>query len=367
MIGEEVTSAAFSKARYKVRPKLFKHLCAKTFSIYNQMRNKKRWKGFLVLGVDGSTSNLPSSKNIESYFGIYSTNKHGVHRYTCRMLMVYDVLNKFVLSARLSRMCFGETRLTRECIQDLKDQIVNHLYVMDRNFDSFNLIKSVLKMDPKAHLCVRLSSRSNFYKKILAEQKEDFITNWEPSRKEKLTCKSKGLDFEPIPVRVTKVLLNTGEIEILISTLLDEKKYTSLDMSTLYSLRWGVEEGFKNLKPKMKLEYYGCKKTVGIYQEFYAHIFMMNLVALHGIIASPHIDVKHQERKYDYAYNWKNGYRFVRESFLDLVQNPRKINDIIDRIIDNFQRSLVAIIPGRSFVRDLRWNQVKTRITSFNK
>lgn len=331
------------------------------------MSVKKQWKGFLVLGVDGSTSNLPSSKDIQSYFGIYSTNKYGVNRYTCRMLMIYDVLNKFVLSARLSKMYFGESRLMRDCINDLAGKLKNHIYVMDRNFDSFNLIKSVLKIDPKAHLCVRLSSRSNFYKRVLEATSEGFLTTWHPSKKEKENCKKKGLDVEPIPVRATKVLLNTGEVEILISTLLNEKKYTSLDMATLYSLRWGVEEGFKNLKPKMKLEYYGCKKTIGVYQEFYAHIFMMNLVALHGIIASPYIDGKNQKRKYDYAYNWKNGYRFVRESFLDLLQNPRKIEDIIDGIIANFQRFLVAIIPGRSFVRDLRWNQVKTRITSFNK
>lgn len=338
-----------------------------TLACYLQMSCKKRWKGFLVLGIDGSTSNLPCSKSIKSYFGIYSTNKHGVNRYTARMLMVYDVLNKFVLSARLSKMCFGESRLMADCMKELAGKLSKFIYVMDRNFDSFGTIKSVLKIDPKAHLCVRLSSRSGFYKNVLADPSQDFVTTWEPSKKEQRSCKSKEISSEPIQVRITKVVLNTGEIEILVSTLLDQGKYSRSDMATLYSLRWGVEEGFKNLKPKMKLEYYGCKKPTGVYQEFYAHLFMMNLVALHGMIANLDIEESNKRKMHDYAYNWKNGYRFVRESILDFLSFSRKIRANLENIIQKMTLSLVAIIPGRTFVRDMRWNQVKTRITSYNK
>ncbi|MEM6831257.1 MAG: IS4 family transposase [Bacteroidota bacterium] len=367
IISGESSSAAFSKARYKVKCKFFKRLCSMTFSSYLRMSCKKRWKGFLVLGIDGSTSNLPSSKSIKSYFGVYATNKHGVNRYTARILMVYDVLNKFVLSARLSKMCFGESRLMSDCIKELAGKLSRYIYVMDRNFDSFSTIKSVLNMNAKTDLCIRLSSRPGFYKRVLADPSQDFITSWEPSPKEKRSCKSKEISSEPIQVRVTKVVLSTGEIEILISTLLDQRKYTRSDMATLYSLRWGIEEGFKNLKPKMKLEYYGCKKPAGVYQEFYAHIFMMNLVALHGMIASLDIEEGNKTKKYDYAYNWKNSYRFVRESIIDYLFFSRKIKANLEKIIQKITHSLVAIIPGRKFVRDMRWNEVKTRITSYNK
>jgi len=333
---------------------------------YLQMR-KKRWKNLLVLAIDGSTSCLPHSKEIESHFGTYSVNKHGIKRYKARMLMVYDVLNDFVLSARLSKMCFGETRLTSECIGELSGRLSRHIYVMDRNFDSFSLLKSILLTDGQAKLCVRLSSRSGFYKRILADDRDDFETVWHPSKTEQASCIVKGLDTKALHVRITKVTLSSGELEILVSTLMEMDTYSAEDLSTLYDLRWGVEEGFKNLKPKMKLEHYGCKKSVGVYQEFLAHIFMMNLVSLHGMTAQSVIEKETSHRKFSYTYNWKNGYRFLRGSIVRLLSESRKIGSLVEKAIRCFQSSLVSIRPGRNFVRDLRWSQIKTRITHYNK
>lgn len=102
--------------------------------------------------------------------------------------------------------------------------------------------------------------------------------------KGKRTCAEHGQDCEPIKVRVSKIKPTTGEIELLISSL-EPKNISLADINQLYTLRWGIEEGFKKLKPKMKLEQFGSRKPESINQEFEAHIFMMNLVALLGITA----------------------------------------------------------------------------------
>jgi len=60
--------------------------------------------------------------------------------------------------------------------------------------------------------------------------------------------------------------------------------------------------------------------------------------------------LKTKERKYTYKYNWVNAYKFVRYSFIDLFQTvdvEKVINDIISRI----EKSIMAIIPKRKFVR----------------
>ena len=54
----------------------------------------------------------------------------------------------------------------------------------------------------------------------------------------------------------------------------DLKQITKEDMKALFALRWGVEGGIKKLKPKMKLEKFGCRKQEGVYQDFYAHIWL---------------------------------------------------------------------------------------------
>lgn len=338
-----------------------------TFDCYLQMDCKKRWKSLLVLAIDGSTCSLPSHKAIESFFSVHSINKFGVKRYKARVLMVYDVLNKCVLSAMMSKMRFGEAKLLTNCIKQLTGKLSKHIYVMDRNFDGFCQIKGVLLVDPKAALCVRLSSRSGFFKRIMARPENDFTVEWGPSNTEKKNCRRNGLDTAPLLVRVTKVTLKTGEIEILVSNLMQMDQYTSDDLAYLYSLRWGVEEAFKNLKSKMKLEHFGCKKPRGVYQEFYAHIFMMNLVGLHGIIANASIEKKTAHRVHRYTYNWKNGYRFVRASLVKVMSKINNISKYIEWIIDHLQLSLIAIKPGRSFVRDMRWNEIKTRTSQYYK
>jgi IS4 transposase len=82
----------------------------------------------------------------------------------------------------------------------------------------------------------------------------DFLAYWKRTDKEKKTCRNHVLNYEPIQVRVSKIKLKSGEIEILISSLYQMDIYTLDDMKELYRLRWGIEEGFIKLKPKMKIK-----------------------------------------------------------------------------------------------------------------
>ena len=101
----------------------------------------------------------------------------------------------------------------------------------------------------------------------------------------------------------------------------------------------------------MKLEHFGCMKMEGIYQEFYAHIFMLNMVSLIGNEAQQSIDVKVTERKHKYKYNWQNAYRYVRDKMVALVNN-KNVYKILHDLVKKIELSVVAIIPGRAFARE---------------
>jgi hypothetical protein len=121
-------------------------------------------------------------------------------------------------------------------------------------------------------------------------------------------------------------------------------------MKELYALRWGVEEGLKKLKPKMKLEQFGCRKQEGVYQEFYAHIFMMNLVTLIGNDSEQEIERKTAKRKNLYKYNWQNAFLYVRNQFASLFHFGN-IEATLKILSCQIRGSLVMIKPGRSFER----------------
>ncbi|GAB5530479.1 MAG: hypothetical protein Roseis3KO_22560 [Roseivirga sp.] len=356
-----VTGSAFSQARYKIQSDFFKDLNRLPLDTY-QASSKRLWKGHILLAGDGSTLNLPSSESIKGCFGIHSTNDVDINRYLARVFFIYDVLNDVVVGSRLSKMERGEKPLLLECLDSLEQD--RHILILDRGFGNFCTIKQLA--NHQSQFCVRLGIKnSNFAKAMLEDDRQDFVTVWKSSPKEKENCMKKGLDYEPLTLRVSKIKLKTGETELLVTNLQNTKNYTLQDLAELYALRWGVEEGFKNLKPKMKIEHFGCKKAEGIFQEFYAHIFFMNMVALIGMAANHSIKEKTGHRKWEYKYNWKNAYRFLKAKMIKLL-HLKEIGDLFDKLLIKVANSIIALKPDRTFIRDTR-HRNKKRITQFNK
>jgi hypothetical protein len=196
--------------------------------------------------------------------------------------------------------------------------------------------------------CIRMSTGvTAFAKTVMADSRMDFVTEWVPTRSECGTARASG----PVRVRVTKAVLETGETELLVSSLLDMDAVSSGDMVELYAMRWGVEEGIKNLKPKMKVEQFGCRRPEGVYQEFYAHILAMNMVALAGMAAEGAIEEKTMDRKLTYQYNWKNAFRYLRDVTVDLF-SLECAEKLLETLVGNIANSVIAIRKGRKFSRE---------------
>lgn len=357
-----VTGSAFTQARYKISPTFFKDLNRVTVESY-MTSTKRYWKGHVLLAGDGSTLNLPISDDIKDLFGVHATTSHGVDRCAARIFFLHDVLNDIVVDGRLGRMGTGENPI----LSDILDGITHMegLILLDRNFGYFSVLKRLMLAG--RDFCVRCAvGASNFTKKVMLDERNDFITEWQPSRKERLTCARDSMDFTPIKVRIVKVVLDTGETELLITSLLDQDEYTTEDIKGLYHLRWGVEECFKKLKPKMKIEQFGCKKAQGVLQEFYAHIFTLNMTSLVAAPAQDIIERKTAKRRLRYRYNWKNAYRFWRKSIIDFL-SCHSIDRILKLLTDKIASSMIAIKPDRYFPRGTRIKQRAGVITQYNK
>lgn len=356
-----VSGSAFTQARYKVSSEFFKELCQIPLQTYLSSK-KKTWKGHSLLAGDGSSLLLPSSKSIQNHFGIHSSTRFGVNRCLSRVFFVYDVLNDFVVASELSKMEKGEKTLLLRCLDNSVQ--MDSILILDRGFGNYCTIKELI--DRKQAFCVRLGMKnSNFAKSILNEENTDFITTWVPSPKERENSVKLGLNPVPIEVRVTKVKLKTGEMELLVTSLNNMKKYKTVDIAKLYGLRWGVEEAFKNLKPKMKIEQFGCKKPEGVMQEFYAHVFCMNMIALYGMTAGKIVERKTKNRRWVYKYNWKNAYRFYREKVILLLLQLKL--PTINKLIDKIASSMVAIKPNRTFPRDTKHGTLHARLSQSYK
>lgn len=351
-----VTGAAFSLARYKIDLSFFKDL-NKVLVDFHQKAPDKLWKGFQLIAGDGSTVSLPASRQMKDYFGTYSTSRDGTKSCLAQVFMLFDVYTDVVIEGRISKMADSEKTLLKHCLTDLP--VTNSIFILDRGFGYFNVCKRFL--DQKRNFCIRISGANSAFGKSVTEQPtDDFLTYWIPSEKERMTCREHGQNYQPIKLRVSKIKLPSGEMEILVSSLYDMDTYSINDIKELYRLRWGIEEGFKKLKPKMKLEQFGCRKPEGIFQEFEAHLFLMNMVAIIGNAAQEIVKKKCNKRTFQYKYNWQNAFRYVRNKIIALL-NQINTGRIINNLMKLISTSVIAIKPDRCFPRvELRKN--KTRL-----
>ena len=67
-----------------------------------------------------------------------------------------------------------------------------------------------------------------------------------------------------------RVELETGEVEVLLTDLVDSQKYPEEDFKALYHERWTVEEGIKTAKCKIEVENWTRKTVHSVYQDFHA-------------------------------------------------------------------------------------------------
>lgn len=343
-----VTGAAFSIARYKIKLSFFLEL-NKIVSTHIESRIPRTWKGFRLIAGDGTTVSLPPSPRVKKHFGVFDITGGSKHTCLANACMLYDVLSGLILDTVIAPSSIGEGTLMGNMISNAF--FPGAILLLDRGFGYFSTCKNLI--GKQLEFCIRIkASQSAFAKKALSNPLSDFITDWVAGESERKTCRQSGLDILPIRVRVTKVLLNSGETEVLVSSILLMKTIDEAAMKELCAMRWGVEEGFKKLKPKMKLEQFGCRRHEGVYQEFYAHIFMMNLVTLIGNDAEEAIAAKTKERKLKYKYNWQNAFRFVRNKFIDIF-SLGDLKASLEWIISQVVNSLIAIKDNRTFLRHI--------------
>jgi hypothetical protein len=356
-----VSGSAFTQARYKIRPEFFKYLGQVVVKHYQQIE-KKLWKGHRLIGIDGSTLNLPPTKEIIEHFGTAAQTEMGVNRCLARVSLFYDLLNDFTVESEVSPMGEGEKTHLFNGIKRITGQ--NDIYILDRGYGHYNTVLKLIQCNKQ--FCIRFSNCSNVISNFIKGDEDDLVTDWIPSKKEKENARKQGLTPVPIKVGLTKIKLKTGEDEVLVSSLLDMRKYSYSDLKWLYQKRWIVEEGFKKLKPKMKVEYFGARKTAGIYQEYYAHIFLMNVISFLSIISNKKETRKYKNRKYQYKVNWQNTYRLVRTNLLNILSKLFHETHL-EKLIEKIVFSVIPIIPDKTFTRDMRHASNKGRIHHYYK
>ncbi|WP_460511892.1 transposase [Cyclobacterium sediminis] len=119
-----------------------------------------------------------------------------------------------------------------------------------------------------------------------------------PSKEALNRCRERNIPTEALKLRLVRVPIASGEDHILITNLVDHKKYPVKEIRELYRKRWPVEESFKLLKTRAELENLSGKTARAVLQDFNRIILRANLSnILSKTLTKKGIDYCNKKRK----------------------------------------------------------------------
>jgi len=372
--------SAMSKARQKISPSLYEDLNSRFIEeIYEDKKSVKLYHGLRILGIDGTTIELPNmgilkdKKQTEDIQNIYGrrANNSGELGVISKASTLYDLENNIVLDGILNSYASSERAMAVEHIRQLKKYKKSHkekykdLVIFDRGYPSIGLM-SYMNQETIDYL---MRIQNNTFKEIEAFKESELddaileleITKnrlYQITRREQYPLlrqfREKLNVGETIKVRVIKVVLETGEIEVLITSLFDAEAYPHSLFKELYFKRWGIELEYNILKNIFKVENFTGVTQIAINQDFFATLFTSNICSLiMDAIMEDEVTLYNQtkERKYLYQLNQSFSIGCMKNSLVSMLLKHSKVEKIYEMIQDEIMDNLLPIKPNRSFSR----------------
>jgi hypothetical protein len=361
-----ISKSAFVQARKKIKPEVFDKLSQTLLNEFYTDNDiaVKSWNGFRLLAVDGSRITLPITDELKTIYG-KTTNQTDTFIVQARCSVIYDVLNNYVIDGALGALKKGERDLALTHFEYCNS---DDLIIYDRGYPSYDFINQHLDRGLNYVMRVKIGF-SGLIKDFEKSGKKSIVTEMYPGKNAKLSDKQYTRNT-PIKVRLVRVELGKGQVEILITSLANSNLYSTNEFKQLYFKRWRVETFYDELKNKLKVEHFSGYSNLSILQDFKAALFVSNVQTL--IVSELEDEIKegNQTKKYDYKVNTNVSYGLLKNRIVTLFLEEQSVEtDIVEELKLLFKSNLVPIRPNRKFERrpGKYRNRIKPKITKNQK
>lgn len=333
-----ITKSAFCQSRMQLKPEAFLDLNDTLVSGFYDEYDYQTWYGHRLLAIDGSTLNLPYSEEIIEHFG-RQKNQTEIAFAMARISTCYDVLNEIMVEPIIAPYETSEYAMAVRHLEKLRK---GDIVVFDRGYGAIWLF-FLLKM--RGIGFITRVQRNLFPRIWESEWSDRVITISACSKESKEQMRRLGLIFKPIKIRIIKVKLNTGEIEVLVTSLLDDKKYGESVFEQLYALRWGIEGKYNHLKNHVEIENFSGKSSVAVKQDFFANVLIENLRSLIAREAQIEVDEAKRKAEHQYKVNRNLSLGFLKDELVRILLSNDP--ECIEKIKKLFAIEPVSIRKGR--------------------
>ena len=228
---------------------------------------------------------------------------------------MYDVLNHIAVDSILGQARDYEVDLAIHHLTHTRD---NDLLLCDRNYASYRWLAALFSEN--RHFVVRCSASSFTPARNMLKGQGD--------ASQIVTLKPKGLP--EITVRFVRVLLDTGEYEVLVTNLLNEKEYPVEDFKFIYHLRWGVETFYGILKTRLNLENFTGRTVESVYQDFYSSVYLTGLEAI--LTADTNVALSEKPTLYHQQVNRSVSFNAIKHHAIEILFNEKDSDLILKKL-----------------------------------
>ena len=329
---DRVRKQAFSQGRQKISFDAFIILIKELVKVVYTATDLKMYKGYRLLAVDGSTMELQNTEELRKVFGYAENGKSEVAR--AKISGLYDIENDIIIDATIDHYKTPERALAIKHIENLKEYgLNNNLVIFDRGYPSREFMAYF--MDNKINFLMRFSK--SYMKELTTFEGNDATISFDYNGKK-------------YNIRIIKVSLDDGTVEILATTIFDES-FTAEDFKILYFKRWGKEVKYNELKHRLQIENLGGVKEIIVKQDFYAMILISNLIALAKMQSNEIIKDKDKEKglKYEYKTNTNIAIgEFKNELISIIIEKNEQIRESkYTVLLQRISSYVTPIKPGR--------------------
>jgi hypothetical protein len=227
----------------------------------------------------------------------------------------YDVLNGICINAVIDDKKSEKSFIFNDHVKKFTKEAI---IIYDRLYADYSVISFHAKGGYDYVIRCSLTSSFKEVSDFVKSDCFDKIVTLKVTERQKKFVKENGLP-EFVMVRLVKVILSNGTIEVLITSLLDGKTYKLEDFQWLYHKRWCIETYFSRLKNLLEIERFSTKTVIGIEQDFHSLVFLSTLESIlikedEEKMGKENLEKK---RKYEYKINKSVSYTALADYIVD--------------------------------------------------
>jgi hypothetical protein len=347
------TKQSFSEARQKLSPNAFIVLNDAFVEKFYDDGDFKTYKGYRLLAIDGSSIEVPNNNDTRKHFGYIINQSKEFKLARALSSQIYDVENKILVSSILGRCDDHERDLAIRNIEKMQGMGsfgVKDLILFDRGYPSLAFFSQLIEKDIKFLMRATLASLEEIQNTKTSDEYIEVVITKERLRR----LKKQGIKMpigSTLKLRVFKVELDSGEIEILVTNLNDDElKYE--ESKELYFKRWGIETKFDELKNKFEVESFSGEKSIIVEQDFYATVLLSNIASIFEQEAEEELKEQNAKKNLKHEYKINKGILIgkLKNNLIEMLleDDEEKKMEMYGNFIQEIKRNIVPVIKDRT-------------------